>query len=150
MRRFAVVLLIALVACGAAGATRAAAPTNTVILATFVPERFLTMYELRFPTTDRSKKVTGQWHLTAPANDKGCDLFVPHKMTRSAAGPGFVFHATWLHGDQHRCHHERMGPRGHQGTVRLVFADTKWRCSASHLGTNSGATRSQQTFCRPV
>jgi hypothetical protein len=125
MTRFAAVLLLALVACGAAGATRAAAPTDAAIVATFVQERFLTKYELAFHTTDRSKKVTGQWHLTPPANDKGCNLFVSQKMTRS--DQGFTFHAAWLHGDQHRCHHERMGPLGHRGTVMLVFQDTTWR-----------------------
>jgi hypothetical protein len=122
-------------------------PRNMGIDATFVYAHSLTKYRLYFETFDRSKKVTGRWHLTAPANDKTCNLFVPQKMTREDVG--FIFHAAWLHGDQHGCHHERMGPQGHQGTVTLVFGDTQQSCTARYEGTNTGFARGRVT-CRDL
>jgi hypothetical protein len=148
MRRFAVVLLLALIATSAAGAVHAEAPPEMAIHASFVPEHFLTKYSLYFRTFDRSKTVTGRWHLTAPANDKSCNLFVPQKMTRDTSGVGFMLHAAWLHGDQHGCHHERMGRRGHLGTVTLVYADTKWSCTASYHGSISGDHDITPAVCR--
>jgi tetratricopeptide (TPR) repeat protein len=53
----------------------------------------------------------------------------------------------WYHGDigtyrpnAYGCQHQRMGPHGHQGVVRVTVNDGLWECEASFEGTNDTTT----------
>jgi hypothetical protein len=59
--------------------------------------------------------------------------------------PTAIFGFIWHHPDaaesipsgKYHCNHLDMGPRGHQGVIRVVIRDSNWKCSASYKGTNS-------------
>src|SRR5438552_3734274 len=46
----------------------------------------------------------------------------------------------WRHADapKDNCEHQKMGPKGHQGSVVLVVTDGTWLCTAEYPGTNDG------------
>jgi hypothetical protein len=141
------------------------------IVATFIPANRETRYSVsRYHLNGKPETVTVTWTLhlqlvdkagapdpgtpgSGAAVDLGCTnagvgVHEPQKavVERGHPTPYFVWHhpdpADSVPAGRYHCDHMDMGPRGHQGLVKVVLADKDSECTATYEGTNTSTDQS--------
>lgn len=138
----------------------------------FIPGKFATQYYVsRYHLNGKPETVKVTWtlhlQLVDPAGapdpaepgakaavDLGCTnnlVGLPghehvDEVPRGHSTPSFLWHhpdaAQSVPPGVYHCDHNDMGPRGHQGLVKVVVSDKEWECTATYKGTNDSTEKS--------
>ena len=138
MLRLSLILAAVLAAAALALASAASAANERPLLvsfsARFYPELFATIYTA-YARDPEGKVVTVGFTFRPPANDPRCRKFEEDPDVPQRSGRSFTQRATWYHGDQHGCNHQREGAYGHDGFVTVRFGNLFWSCNATYRGS---------------